>query len=261
MGITSVPNPFSVDITEIDGFDNLHHAEDILKESMNSAAAVYGADRSWYLVNGSTCGILAAIAAAVSRGKILMARNSHKSAYHAVVLNQLEPVYLYPEEVPEFQIPGDRARAGGTSTLEHPEIRVVFVTLRPMRDRVGYPGIAATAHRHGAALIVDEAHGAHLPFGDGNYFPDGALQEGGPGDPESSQDASIPDTDGDSASEKPDSGCEEGGTVFIGLPEFQPVVYSDCVDGELRPVYGRKRSGEMARYGARLRELRKNWRS
>ena len=50
MGITSVPNPFSVDITEIDGFDNLHHAEDILKESMNSAAAVYGADRSWYLV-------------------------------------------------------------------------------------------------------------------------------------------------------------------------------------------------------------------
>lgn len=39
-------------------------------------------------------------------------------------------------------------------------------------------GIAATAHRHGAALIVDEAHGAHLPFGDGNYFPDGALQEG-----------------------------------------------------------------------------------
>ena len=65
MGITSVPNPFSVDITEIDGFDNLHHAEDILKESMNSAAAVYGADRSWYLVNGSTCGILAAIAAAV----------------------------------------------------------------------------------------------------------------------------------------------------------------------------------------------------
>ena len=59
---------------------------------------MYGADRSWYLVNGSTCGILAAIAAAVKPGeKILMARNSHKSAYHAVILNQLEPVYLYPE--------------------------------------------------------------------------------------------------------------------------------------------------------------------
>jgi len=243
MGITSVPNPFSVDITEIDGFDNLHHAEDILKESMNSAAAVYGADRGWYLVNGSTCGILAAIAAAVKPGeKILMARNSHKSAYHAVVLNQLEPVYLYPEEVPEFQIPGGiEPEQVERALLEHPEIRAVFVTSPTYEGIVSdIQGIAATAHRHGAALIVDEAHGAHLPFGDGNYFPDGALQEGA--DPESSQDASIFDTDGDSASEKPDSGCEEGGTVFIGLPEFQPVVYSDCVDGELRPVYGRKRS-------------------
>ena len=181
MGITSVPNPFSVDITEIDGFDNLHHAEDILKESMNSAAAVYGADRSWYLVNGSTCGILAAIAAAVKPGeKILMARNSHKSAYHAVVLNQLEPVYLYPEEVPEFQIPGEiEPEQVERALLEHPEIRAVFVTSPTYEGIVSdIQGIAATAHRHGAALIVDEAHGAHLPFGDGNYFPDGALQEG-----------------------------------------------------------------------------------
>ena len=124
------PDPYGIDITEIDGFDNLHHAEDILKESMNSAAAVYGADRSWYLVNGSTCGILAAIAAAVKPGeKILMARNSHKSAYHAVVLNQLEPVYLYPEEVPEFQIPGGiEPEQVERALLEHPEIRAVFVT-------------------------------------------------------------------------------------------------------------------------------------
>ena len=218
MGITSVPNPFSVDITEIDGFDNLHHAEDILKESMNSAAAVYGADRSWYLVNGSTCGILAAIAAAVKPGeKILMARNSHKSAYHAVILNQLEPVYLYPEEVPEFQIPGGiEPEQVERALLEHPEIRAVFVTSPT------YEGIVSDIQE---------------------LFPGWGVTGGGrPGDPESSQDASIPDTDGDSASEKPDSGCEEGGTVFIGLPEFQPVVYSDCVDGELRPVYGRKRS-------------------
>ena len=162
MGITSVPNPFSVDITEIDGFDNLHHAEDILKESMNSAAAVYGADRSWYLVNGSTCGILAAIAAAVKPGeKILMAPNSHKSAYHAVVLNQLEPVYLYPEEVPEFQIPGEiEPEQVERALLEHPEIRAVFVTSPTYEGIVSdIQGIAATAHRHGAALIVDEAHG------------------------------------------------------------------------------------------------------
>ena len=62
-------------------------------------------------------------------GKILMARNSHKSAYHAVILNQLEPVYLYPEEVPEFQIPGGiEPEQVERALLEHPEIRAVFVT-------------------------------------------------------------------------------------------------------------------------------------
>ena len=48
----SFPDPFSVDITEIDGFDNLHHAEGILKDSMEWASCLYGSDRTWYLVNG-----------------------------------------------------------------------------------------------------------------------------------------------------------------------------------------------------------------
>lgn len=181
MGITSFPNPFSVDITEIEGFDNLHHAENILKDSMESAASAYGADRSWYLVNGSTCGILAAIASAVKPGeKILMARNSHKSSYHAVFLNQLEPVYLYPEKVPDFEIPGGIKPDQVEKLLsEHPEIRVVFVTSPTYEGVVSdIRGISEVAHRYGAALIVDEAHGAHLSFGDGKYFPNSALDEG-----------------------------------------------------------------------------------
>lgn len=181
MGITSFPNPFSVDITEIDGFDNLHHAENILKDSMKTAASVYGADRSWYLVNGSTCGILTVISAAVKPGgKILIARNSHKSAYHAVVLNQLEPVYLYPEKVPDFCIPGGiRPNQVEKALSDNSDIRTVFVTSPTYEGIVSdIREIAKTAHRHGAVLIVDEAHGAHLPFGDGNYFPKGALQEG-----------------------------------------------------------------------------------
>ena len=57
-------NPYEIDITEIDGFDDLHAPEGILKEAMERAAKVYGAKQSYYLVNGSTCGILAAISAA-----------------------------------------------------------------------------------------------------------------------------------------------------------------------------------------------------
>lgn len=119
MGITSVPNPFSVDITEIDGFDNLHHAEDILKESMNSAAAVYGADRSWYLVNGSTCGILAAIAAGGEAG----GKNPHGSKFPQIGVSRgdFKPagtgIFISGGGAGVSDSGRDRARAGGTSTF------------------------------------------------------------------------------------------------------------------------------------------------
>ena len=73
-------NPYAIDITEIEGFDNLHHATGILQEAQQKAADLYGAKKTYYLVNGSTCGLLAAISAAVPRGgKILVARNCHKA--------------------------------------------------------------------------------------------------------------------------------------------------------------------------------------
>ena len=151
-----------------------------LKESMNSAAAVYGADRSWYLVNGSTCGILAAIAAAVKPGeKILMLEIPTNQR----ITRWFKPAgtgILYPEEVPEFQIPGEiEPEQVERALLEHPEIRAVFVTSPTYEGIVSdIQGIAATAHRHGAALIVDEAHGAHLPFGDGTISRMGRYRRG-----------------------------------------------------------------------------------
>lgn len=61
-------NPYAIDITEIEDFDNLHHAEGIIKDAEDAAAKMYGAKKAYYLVNGSTCGILAAISASVKRG-------------------------------------------------------------------------------------------------------------------------------------------------------------------------------------------------
>ena len=89
--------PYELDITEIDGFDDLHHAEGILKEAEARAAWLYKADRTHFLVNGSTVGILSAILGSTKKGdKILVARNCHKSVYHGIYLNELEPVYIYP---------------------------------------------------------------------------------------------------------------------------------------------------------------------
>lgn len=183
LGITSFPNPFSVDITEIDGFDNLHHAEGILKASMERAAEIYGTDRTWYLVNGSTCGILSAICAVTKPGnRILMARNCHKSAYHAVMLKQLDPVFLYPEEVEEENCPcgilGSLAPEKVEQILkEEPGIKAVFLTSPTYEGVVSdVAAIAEAVHRHGIPLIVDEAHGAHFPFGE--EFPASAVECG-----------------------------------------------------------------------------------
>ena len=179
LGITSFPNPFSVDITEIDGVDNLHHAEGILRESMYYAASVYGADRSWFLVNGSTCGILSAICAAVNPGeKILVARNSHKAAYNAAALNRLEPVYVYPDVIDKFGIQGGVRPEAVKAVLERESnIKCIYITSPTYEGIVSDVGsIARLAHQYGIPLIVDEAHGAHFPFG--KSFPASALDCG-----------------------------------------------------------------------------------
>lgn len=190
MGITSFPNPFSVDITEIDRFDNLHHAEGILRTSMEHAAAVYGSDRTYYMVNGSTAGILSAVCGLTEPGgRILMARNSHKAAYHGAVINRLDPVYVYPEIIGEYGIQGGIAPRDVERILEAEQtpgkdagngkhgIRAVFITSPTYEGIVSdVKEIARICHAHGIPLIVDEAHGAHFPFGEG--FPESALDCG-----------------------------------------------------------------------------------
>ena len=98
---------YSIDITEIHDFDDLHHPEGMLKEKMESAAKFYGADQSFYLVNGSTAGILSAISAVTEIGdEILIARNCHKSVFHAVFLRKLKPYYVYPNVLEKIWING-----------------------------------------------------------------------------------------------------------------------------------------------------------
>ena len=191
------PDPYGIDITEIDGFDNLHHAEGILKDAMETAAAIYGADRSWYLVNGSTCGILSAVFATTENGgKILTARNCHKAVYHAICLNRLEAEYLYPEEITEFGINGgiraedvrkalekDAMRCAGNSGNVRgkiTKIQAVLITSPTYEGVVSdIRAIADAAHEYGIPLIVDEAHGAHLEYADQCHsFPKSALEYG-----------------------------------------------------------------------------------
>lgn len=156
---------FEVDITEIDGFDNLHAPEGLLKEAMERAAGFYHSEQTYFLVNGSSSGVLSALmACADGGGKVLIGRNAHKSAYHALYLGRMKPVYLMPPVVQEYGFAGGIFPEDVRRALEREEdIRAVFLT-SPTYDGIlsDLKPIVEAAHERGIPVIVDEAHGAHL---------------------------------------------------------------------------------------------------
>ncbi len=179
LGAGEMGDPFFIDITEIEGTDNLHHAEGVLKNVQEQAAELYHSEETHYLVNGSTCGILTAISGCVRLGgTILLARNSHKSAYHGVMLRNLNVKYLYPQSTGELGINGPIDPADVENMLKQdPSIQAVMIT-SPTYDGVvsDVRKIAEMVHKRGIPLIVDEAHGAHFPFSE--QFPEDSVTAG-----------------------------------------------------------------------------------
>lgn len=155
------------DITEIDDFDNLHDAKGILQEVQSRAAEVYGAQESFFLINGSTSGILSALSAALPKGgKLLMVRGCHKSAYHAAYIRGLEIKYLFTGIHQEFGcILAATAAQVEQALIENQDIQAVLIVSPTYEGLAAETAeIAEVVHRRGIPLIVDEAHGAHLGF-------------------------------------------------------------------------------------------------
>ena len=176
--IIDMISPYKIDITEIENFDNLHNANDVIKSLMNRIAKMYGSKRSYILVNGSTCGIMAAISSVVKMGdEIALARNCHKSVYNAVYINKLKCNYIVPK-VNEYGIFGQIEIEDVEEIFNrNPKVKVVVITSPTYEGIVSdIEGIAKYVHKKGGILIVDEAHGAHFKFD--NYFPNSAVESG-----------------------------------------------------------------------------------
>lgn len=168
-----------LDITEIDGFDNLHAAAGLLRDAQSRASALWGSASAFFLVNGSTAGILAGIYACVQPGeKILVARNCHKSVYHAIELLRLTPIYLEPPILAGTGICGSIPPEMVEEALHiHPDVRMAVLTSPTYEGVLSDVGaIAAVLHECEIPLFVDEAHGAHL--GLSSSFPIGAVSAG-----------------------------------------------------------------------------------
>ena len=176
---TEYASTSELDITEIDGFDNMHNADGIIKNASDRAAKLYGADKTLMLVNGSTAGILSAICGATKRkGKIIVARNCHVSVYNALIIAQLEPVYVIPEVDESTGIYRGLTLEQVRKCVEsNRDAQAVIITsptyegvVSEVREIVSY------LHEMKIPLIVDEAHGAHFQFS--NYFPTSAVELG-----------------------------------------------------------------------------------
>ena len=166
--------PYEFDITEIDGYDNLHAPDGILKELGVVAAKLYGAKYAYPLVNGSTAGIISAIGACTQTNKkVIISRVSHKSVYSAIEMFALEPTYLYPKNCDGLGISGSiTAEDVEAAFKESPDAGLVVIT-SPTYEGVisNIKDIADVVHSHGAMLVLDAAHGAHLGFCENQYLP------------------------------------------------------------------------------------------
>lgn len=168
-----------LDVTEIPGFDDLHAPEESLKTAMEAAAALYGSRDTFFCVNGSTGGILAALRAATRRGdRVLVARNCHKAVYHALELCGLLPSYLAPPQLAGFGCAASIPPCMVEKALaRHADIRLVILT-SPSYEGVlcDIASICCMAHAREIPVFVDEAHGAHLGLTED--FPAGAIAQG-----------------------------------------------------------------------------------
>lgn len=173
--------PYAWDFTEVSGTDDLHHAEGILREAMDRTSQCFGADRTWYLVNGSTCGNLAGIYAMTSfGGEVIAARNCHRSIFHILELRGLHVHWLMPPIDREYGIYGSiDVHTVGDMLKRYPHVKAVILTSPTYEGVVSdIHSIAEICHAQGVSLFVDEAHGAHFGLFPKAGFPDSAIHAG-----------------------------------------------------------------------------------
>jgi len=167
--------PYSLDVTEIDGADDLHDPEEggIIGSLCEKYASLYKARSAHPLVNGSTCGILSAIHTVTKRGdRVIVARNCHKSVWHAIEIGGLIPHCILPPINKEHGICAAITAESVEEAFKKAPDAVAVILTSPTYEGVisDVSAIASVCRKHSAALIVDAAHGAHLGFSE--HFPD-----------------------------------------------------------------------------------------
>ena len=168
------------DLTELPGLDDFHDPSGIIAEAEQLAAELFGAEQTFFLVNGTTSGMMAAVAAAsTEKDTVILERNTHECSTRGLILSGAVPYYVYNFFDEQNLLPAGISAADLEKALEqcgsvaavvltHPSYYGTYSDLRKIVEQ---------AHRAGAAVIVDEAHGAQLAFAVQDGIPT-ALEAG-----------------------------------------------------------------------------------
>ncbi|MFZ4665262.1 MAG: aminotransferase class I/II-fold pyridoxal phosphate-dependent enzyme [Prochlorotrichaceae cyanobacterium] len=159
---------FRSDLPELPELDNLLAPEGVLAEAQACAAETFQADRTWFLVNGSTVGVMAAILAVSGSPQthLILPRNVHRSAITGLILSGANPIFVTPPYDPLWDLVGTVTPDQIQQALRlHPDAQAVLI-VSPTYEGLcaDVQTIAQICHRAGVPLIVDEAHGAHFGF-------------------------------------------------------------------------------------------------
>jgi arginine decarboxylase len=172
-------NALSIDLINIGPLDDLHQPKGIIKQAQDLAAEAFGADHTFFSVQGTSGAIMTMVMAVCGPGdKIIVPRNVHKSVMSAIVFSGAIPVFIHPDIDPELGISHGITTDSVSRALEqHPDAKGVLV-INPT-----YFGISADlkkiveiAHSYNVPVLVDEAHGVHIHFHD--ELPLSAMQAG-----------------------------------------------------------------------------------
>ena len=166
------------DTTELSDTDCLQNPQDFLKKAEDKCAKIYGADHSFFLVNGSTSGILAMFFACFKEGdKVVISRDCHKSVINAMIFSGVNPIYVSPL-INEYGLPGGANTAEIEEAFKkNPDCKGVFITSPSYYGIISdISEVSKIAHKYGALVLCDEAHGAHFPFS--KKFPESAIKQG-----------------------------------------------------------------------------------
>ena len=174
----NIENMLKIDVTEVDGVDNLHHAQGVIAEAQKLTAQTFGAEESFFLVNGSSSGIIAAILSVCNpEDTLLAARNCHRSVYSGLIFSGASVSYVQPQIIEPYNLVGGVLANDVEKILKNQNIKAVIITSPTYEGFTSdIKSIAEIVHRHNAVLIVDEAHGAHFKFH--KAFPETALTQG-----------------------------------------------------------------------------------